>query len=201
MKSYPLLAIVLLLAPACRNSDSSAHDAAPAASPATIVPEEPAHARASGAPLVFATPAGWRVEQPASAMRKAQFRVPRAEGDAKDAECVVYFFGTSGGGGVEANVERWCSQFEQPDGRRSQDVLVQSERRVSGMPVHEFELSGTYVAESAPGSGVRANEPGFRMLAAILESDHGAYYVKLVGPDLTVTRSRAAFRDLVSRVE
>ena len=56
------------------------------------------------------------------------------------------------------------------------------------------------MAETAPGSGERVNKPGFRMRAAILESDHGAYYVKLVGPAATVEQHGKAFGDFIGRV-
>jgi hypothetical protein len=163
----------------------------------TVNAPAPSVAREAGAPLAFAAPQGWISETPASSMRKAQYRVPKSEGDAEDAECVVYYFGAGGGGGLDANIERWCSQFEQPDGRDSRAVLVTSERQVAGMPVHEVELGGTYVAETAPGSGVRVNKPGFAMRGAIIESDHGAYYAKLVGPAATVAKQADAFRGLV----
>jgi hypothetical protein len=154
----------------------------------------------AGAPLVFTTPAGWTEEAPTSAMRKAQYRLARAQGDGEDGECVVYYFGAGGGGGVEANLERWCTQFEQPDGGDSRALLVRAERTVGALAVHEVELSGTYVAETAPGSGERVNKPGFALRAAIVESDHGAYYVKLVGPAATVARHASAFRELISLV-
>ena len=187
------LALLLLVACGVQGSENIG---APPTAPAT----SPAPARAPGAPLVFDPPSDWTVETPTSSMRKAQYRLPRTAGDPEDAECVVYFFGDMGGGGVEANVERWCAQFEQPDGRPSKDVLARSEREVAGMPVHEFRLSGTYVAETAPGSGVRVNKPASAMLAAIVESDHGLYYVKLVGPEATVEKHAAGFRDFIGRV-
>ena len=193
MRSTSLL-LLLALATGCTHPAPETHADAPpsgtAASPA----------RAPGAPLVFTTPAGWTAETPTSAMRKAQYRLARAEGDGEDGECVVYFFGAGGGGGVEANLERWCTQFEQPDGGDSHAELVRAERTVGGMAVHEAELSGTYVAETAPGSGERVNKPGFALRAAIVESDHGAYYVKLVGPSATVARHASAFRELISGV-
>ena len=190
------LPYVFLLVLACGcGTRAPQHDSAPASEPV------PAAARPPGSALVFEPPPEWVVESPTSTMRKAQYRLPRAEGDPEDAECVVYFFGAMGGGGVDANIERWCSQFEQEGGRDSKDVLARSERKVNGLPVHEVQLSGTYVAETAPGSGVRVNKPGFRMLAAILESDHGAYYVKLVGPEATVQEHASAFRDFIGRVK
>jgi len=191
----PHILPLLLLGCGTRAPQEDAERPVQPAAAATATP-----ARPSGSPLVFEPPKDWAAESPTSTMRKAQYRLPRAAADAEDAECVVYFFGEMGGGGVEANIERWCTQFQQPDGRESKEVLARSERKVAGLSVHEAELSGTYVAETAPGSGVRVNKPGFRMLAAILESDHGAYYVKLVGPASTVDKHASAFRDFISRV-
>lgn len=140
----------------------------------------------------------WVHEQPSSAMRKAQFALPRAEGDAQDASLVVYHFGSSSGGSKEANLERWASQFEQPDGRTSSDVLRSLTRKVNGLDVLDIELSGTYVAETAPGSGVRVREEGWRLLASIVDTPGGPYYVKLVGPGRTVERWTAEYRAFIS---
>jgi hypothetical protein len=76
----------------------------------------PIQAPAGSGPLVFTPQAGWTVEKPTSAMRKAQYLLPHAEKDTEDASLVVFFF--SGQGGTpQANIDRWTQQFEQPDGR------------------------------------------------------------------------------------
>ena len=196
--SIPASIVLTFLLAGC-SSQRPAEGAAPAA-PSPAAAPAAAPQRQAGAPLAFETPPGWVAEEPGSEMRKAQYRVPSAQDGVEDATCVVYYFGAGGGGGVDANVERWCSQFEQPDGRASKDVVVRSERQVSGMPVHDVELGGTFVAETAPGSGERVNEPNYRMLASIVESDHGAYYVKLVGPEATVQAHASAFRGFVAGV-
>jgi len=207
MSTRRLALLPLVALTACRSgAPAERHDApppAPAAAPAASAATPATSAaptRAPGAPLVFAKPAAWIAVEPTSQMRKAQYRLPHVAADAEDAECVVYYFGAGGGGGVDANVERWCSQFEQPDGRASKELVVRSERAVGGMPVHDVELGGTYVAETAPGSGERVNKPGYRMLASIVESDHGAYYVKLVGPAATVQEYAPAFRGFVDAI-
>jgi len=70
-------------------------------------------------------PGAWSVRQPASSSRLAQFVIHGAEA-ASDAEVVVFFFGASQGGNVEANIGRWRSQFSTPDGspvpRRSRAI-------------------------------------------------------------------------------
>lgn len=205
----PPLALLLFLLPACSSERGpeqapeerpTAPERAGAAAterPSPPTPgDEPARA---GRPLAFSPPAGWVVDEPANAMRAAQYTLPGADG-AGDAELVVFYFGPDSGGSVEANLTRWAGQFEQPDGGDSMERLARSERRVLGMPVHEVSLSGTFVAETTPGSGVRVNHPDWRLLAAIVESDHGPYYLKLVGPEATVDAHEAAFRTFVTEI-
>ena len=157
-------------------------------------------APAATGPLVFTPEPGWTVEKPSSSMRKAQFLLPRASGDKEDASLIVFFFGGQGGS-IDANIERWTQQFEQPDGKSSADLLVKSERSVNGMAVHDVELSGTYVAETSPGSGEHLRKEGWRMLASIIEAKEGPYYAKLVGPSATVKHWEPSFRNFVSQLK
>ena len=73
--------------------------------------------------LTFDPPAAWIAVPASSPMRVAQFVLPKAAGDAEDAELAVFYFGGAGGT-VEANLERWTGQMLQPDGRRSADVAT-----------------------------------------------------------------------------
>lgn len=163
--------------------------------PAPSATKDPTTMTASS-PAAFPAQEGWIVEAPSSAMRKAQFRLPRASGDTEDASLVVHYFGGQGGS-FQANLDRWCGQFEQPDGKPSSEVLKSSTRTVNGLQVHEADLSGTYVAETAPGSGQHVREEGWRMLAAIFEAKDGPYYAKLVGPAATVAKWEPSFRKFV----
>ncbi len=135
---------------------------------------------------------GWEIEETASSMRAAQFRLP-GDGSIDDAQFVIYYFGPKGAGPVEDNIDRWCGQFEQPDGRASRDAAATAERIVHGLAVTTIALSGTYVAETFPGSGERVNQPDSRLLGAIIETDAGPYYAKLVGPAQTVARWQASY--------
>jgi hypothetical protein len=192
----PALAALSTLA-ACHSRSTKAEPAKPPAAGTSATPPAPAGTPASAkAASGFPAQEGWKVETPASAMRKAQFTLPHAEKDAQDASLVVYHFGAQAGT-FQANLDRWCGQFQQPDGRASTDVLKQSTRDVNGIPVHEVDLSGTYVAETAPGSGEHVHEEGWRMLAAVFEAKDGPYYAKLVGPAATVAKWEASFRRFV----
>lgn len=205
----PVLALALSLfaSLACTSaSDTPSTPAAPAVSAAPVAETAPGPEARAARPietageLRFTAQPGWVVETPTSSMRKAQYRLPSQDG-AGAASLVVYHFGAGGGGGVEANLARWAGQFEQPDGSDSRAAMKSSTRTRNGLAVTEVELAGTYVAETSPGSGERVREEGWRMLAAILEAQEGAYYVKLVGPAETVAHWEASYAGFLEDVE
>jgi hypothetical protein len=147
---------------------------------------------ASVATLTFSAPAGWKAAGPSSSMRVAQFVLPRAAGDAADADLVVYYFGGSGGT-VDANIERWLGQMQQPGGKPSSAVAKREARSINGLKVTLVDVSGTYVAEMTPGSAERHNSPNFRLRAAVIETPSGPYFIKLTGPARTVAAAEKAF--------
>ena len=108
------------------------------------------------ASLGFTAPAGWTPVPTTSSMRVGQFAIPKAAGDAQDAEIVVYYFGGSGGT-IEANLERWVGQMQQPDGKPSAGVAQRSKRTINGLAVTLVDVSGTYIAEMTPGATERHN--------------------------------------------
>ena len=150
--------------------------------------------------LGFTPQPGWIEENPSSSTRVAQYRLRGDGGPSADARLVIHHFGNRGAGTIEANLQRWYGQFEQPDGRPSSEVASVSERRINGLAVTAIDLAGTFVAETTPGSGERHHDPGFRMLAAIVSTDVGPYYIKLVGPAGTVARWEGTWDDFLASV-
>lgn len=143
--------------------------------------------------LKFTVPTGWVEEERTSSMRVAQYRLPKVAGDTEDASLVLYYFGQNQGGSTAANMERWISQIQQADGSASKDKAKEEHLEVNGLKVATIDVSGTYVAETAPGSGTLLNKPGYRLRAAVVETPKGSYYVKLVGPEKTVTHWNDSF--------
>jgi hypothetical protein len=142
--------------------------------------------------LTFTAPSSWQPRPAASSMRVAEFVVPHVPGDSEDAEVIVYFFG-GGGGSVDANIDRWIGQMQQPDGSASKEKAKKEERTVNGLKVSLVDVSGTYVAEMRPGSTERHNKPGFRLRAAVVDTPGGPYYIKMTGPAKTVAAADADF--------
>jgi hypothetical protein len=144
------------------------------------------------ATLAFTTPAGWIGKPASSTMRVAEFVLPKAAGDAEDASLVMYFFGGQGGS-AQANIDRWMSQMEQPNGKATKDVAAATTMTVNGLKISLVDVSGTYVAEMSPGATDHLNKPGFRLKAAVIETAGGPYYIKLTGPAKTVAQWDASF--------
>jgi hypothetical protein len=142
----------------------------------------------AGAPagtLAFTAPPAWHARPASSSMRVAEWVIPRSPGDSEDAELVVYYFGT-GAGTVDANVNRWIGQIQQPDGSSTSATAKRSTRTVNGLQVTLVDAAGTYVAEMRPGATEHYNKPGFRLRAAVVETPHGPYYIKMTGPAKTM---------------
>jgi hypothetical protein len=150
--------------------------------------------------VTFTAPAEWKSVPSSSSMRVAQYALPRAAGDTADAELVVYYFGGTGGS-VEANIERWVGQMQQPDGRLSSAVAKRQPRTVNGLKVTLVDVPGTYVAEVTPGSPQRHNSPNFHLRAAVIETSNGPYFIKLTGPAKTIASAEKAFDAFLSSVK
>lgn len=131
-------------------------------------------------------PADWTREQPGSAMRLLQYRVPGEEGGAA---FVVYYFGPGQGGSVEANVERWVSQFSNPSG---EPVTPSIEPLKGALPATLVELRGSYARGVGLGPTGEAL-PDQMLLAAVVETPRGNLYPQLHGPAAVVSAQRDAF--------
>lgn len=148
-------------------------------------------APASGGELHFTAPDGWISEQPSSAMRQSQYRLPGQNG-AGDAEVAVF---TGIGGSAQANVDRWIHQFTKPDGSPVGDAAQVQKKKVGTYEVTEVDVSGTYTAAMGPmmGGGSAAKHPDYRMIAAVIETGQGPWFVKMTGPAPTVAHWKDSF--------
>lgn len=170
--------------------------------PPTVVSKNaaPASSSASTGELQFKTPGGWSSETPSSSMRVGQYQLPAADGDAEPASLVVYYFGAGQGGSVQANLDRWTGQIQQPNGGSSKDKAKTESLTVNGMNVTLLDVSGTY-AGGDMGGGAGQSKPNFRMRAGVIETPKGGYFIKLVGPERTVGKWDDSFMEFIKSAE
>lgn len=128
-------------------------------------------------------PASWQAEKPGSNMRLAQYRIPGPP----DAQLVVFYFGPGQGGSVEANAERWSSQFTDKQGKRVAPEMRQL--RASAPKVTLVELHGNYARGMGMGMD-NSVKPDQILMAAVVETAKGNAFIQLWGPESTVSGAR-----------
>lgn len=156
------------------------------------------------AALTFATPQGWQQAKSTSSMRFAEFTLPKAPGDAQDAQLIVYYFGKEGAGSIDDNMERWIGQMQQPDGKPSASLAKKETRTVNGLKVTLLDVTGIYAGDMMGGSGAHGGGTSnalSRMRAGVIETPNGPYFIKLTGPVKTVTNWDQAFNQFVSSLK
>jgi hypothetical protein len=149
----------------------------------------------SAAGLRWTAPAGWKAEGPRP-MRAATYTLAPAPGDQSAAECVVNFFGPGQGGGIDANIERWKSQMQGPDGKPAPAKVAK--RIVRGVPMTTIDASGAYSGLGGPMMASTKAVPGYRLLGAIVEGPGGTVFVKLAGPAKTIAANQQKFEQLLA---
>jgi hypothetical protein len=148
--------------------------------------------------LTFQAPAGWKLTTPTSAMRKAQFEIEPAKGDKTTTELAVFAL-PGGAGGIDANVERWRSQFKDKDGNTPKAEVT----KVKGQntDVTRVEISGHWFPPAFPGQPRLPDLPDARLLGAIVLTSETGYYLRMVGPEKTVASVRADFEKLATSIK
>jgi hypothetical protein len=137
--------------------------------------------------LTFQKPASFK-SKPASGMRAAQLEFTA---DGKTAEAVFFAFG-GGAGGVQANVDRWLGQFEEPKDKLNSKV---EKKKVGEKEITYVEAEGTY--KSGMPGGPTTPKPGTKLLGAILEGPEGNVFARMTGPAATVKAAEADFRKMI----
>ncbi len=208
---YAVGLLIVLLVVACAGDAASDSAAAPQVTPgqelpaghpaispdsSSVVPAPPPNSGRGSQGMSWTQPAQWLAETPSSSMRRAQYRVPGASGDA---QCVVFYFGPGQGGDAQANVERWADQFGQPGGGSSREALRTEELVVGGVRVLIAEVKGIY-SGGMTGMGSQTPRPGSMLLGAVAEGPDANWFFKLTGPEQTVEENRKPFMSMVQSI-
>lgn len=130
-------------------------------------------------------PEGWVQEAPENNMRAAQATIP---GDAGPGQLTVFFFGPGGGGGVEANIQRWIGQMELDPGA----TPSRNSFNVGDLHVTLVEATGLLKA-STIGSFPSTDQPGYTLFGAVVEGTGGPWFFRAVGPQDTMIAQRQGF--------
>jgi hypothetical protein len=136
--------------------------------------------------IQFTAPAGWKqVDIPPEKRNfiDGQLSIP------VDGETLTLTL-SSIGGGIDANVERWKTQFEPgPDAKPVVEPIDVGNRKGTWV-----DLQGTF--QGSMGAG--GPQSGWRMLGVCIPDEPRDFYLKLTGPAATVEKVRQPLRDFVA---
>ena len=147
-----------------------------AAPPAGAGPEERA----------WEAPSAWQSVPNPNPMRKATYKIPKAGGDADDAELTV----SAASGGVDQNIKRWEGQFGQSKAKTEP-------RNPNGLKVTLVEIKGTFAGGGMMGSP-SAPKKDQMLLGAIVDAGEKQHFFKMVGGEKTVTGAKKDFDKFVA---
>ena len=157
------------------------------------------HARGEDAPtkkvkvgdITLVVPITWKQQPPVNRLRLAQFEIPVSGNDKEPAELSVFNFGA--GGTVDQQVDRWKGQFLPANRKFSMER--------GKIELGEYvlvNLAGTYKKPTGPPVLRKTKSmPGAEMLVAMIRTENGTYFLKLVGLKATVSATAADFRKAI----
>jgi hypothetical protein len=157
------------------------------ASPTTPSTPQPVAFRVG--PLRFDRPESWQWVKPSGAFRTAQLEKKAPDGTS----LVITFsrFPAGEGGSVQANIDRWISQFTQTTG--TPEVISHAG---PGCPFTLVRILGT-MKGGVPG-GPPKDLPQAMLRGGILEAEGELVMVKLAGPASAVRSGEKDFEALIS---
>lgn len=136
--------------------------------------------------LTLQIPSNWEKVKPDNNLRLGQFKLPAAEGETEITELAVF---PPFGGSVNENLMRWEGQFSGAEKKSTKGKTAE------GKPYYLLDLTGTYKKPDGPPILRKTvDKPDYRMLAVIIETTQGNYFLKLTGPKKSVEAQVEAFR-------
>ncbi len=152
--------------------------------------------------LSLVVPADWKPVPPKSSIVEYEFMAPKSESKAEMQARVTVM---QAGGGVQANVDRWYGQFEQPDKSSTKDKAKVEKFEVAGSTVHFVDISGIY--KDSMGGGPFAPKPSvlrtnYRKVGAIIQlKDSGDFYLTITGPNAVVEKQIASMKKMLQEMK
>jgi hypothetical protein len=144
-------------------------------------------------------PAGWTRTEPTSSMRLAQISLAPAKGDKDSADLAIFHFPGSGGSSA-ANIERWQNQFKGPKGEPGPEVAKTDTMMVGLLTVITTDVRGTQLAQGGM-MGPDKDVPNSRMIASVIETPSGNWFIKVVGPVKTMAAHEKRIHDFIKRAK
>jgi hypothetical protein len=138
--------------------------------------------------LIFKIEAPWAAVE-STGMFRAGTLAAKVEGAEKPVEAVFYHFpGPGGGGGVQANVDRWLGQFASKPESKTEEIDA------GGKKITLVTATGTY--NDGPPMGAKTPRENYTLIAAIVPTEDSNIFIKLAGPKEAIAKLAEGFKKM-----
>lgn len=196
MKHLAILILVMLPILACQQKEgapsSAAADPHAGSDPSAVGAVEMMSDAGSldKADVRYDLPDTWVRATPSSSMRLDQATI---QGPGGEGQLAVFFFGVGGGGGVDANLDRWADQVDHQNDPKRETF------EANGFTITVIEVEGT-ILPSGMASGPSGTQPDSILLGAVVEGTGGPWFFKATGPKATMSPQKDAFVGMLKSV-
>jgi hypothetical protein len=140
--------------------------------------------------LSITVPESWKQKTELRMFRVANFDVPASGEDKENGEFIVFYF-DGGGGGIQENINRWIDDQFEPTGRKAKVFTGDSAAGKYTL----VDTTGTYKKSVGPPMAKQFKPmPGWRVMNVYLESKPGPYFLRIEGPEKSITVVENDFR-------
>lgn len=140
--------------------------------------------------LNFKFGAPW-TEAPTTGMFRAGTLTAKVEGLEAPIEAIFYHFpGPGGGGGVQANIDRWLGQFASKPESKTEEIDA------GGKKITLVTATGTY--NDGPPMGAKTPRENYTLLAAIVPTEDSNIFIKLAGPKDAIAKVAEGFKKMAA---
>jgi hypothetical protein len=149
--------------------------------------EEPAAKPLKVGPFTFNVAAPWKVSETARPMSQGTIELPGKDG-APGLAASFFHFGAGQGGDLQGNITRWQGMFQPPSDAKT----TKEEMDFGKAKATLVTITGTYVGSRF--SPEKEPRTGYTLMAAVLPSEEGDVFVRLVGPEAGVAAVKEDFK-------
>ena len=147
--------------------------------------------------IAFEAPTEWQVK-PTRTMLWKVFGAPKVDGDTDDGEITISSLAANIP--LDANVERWCGQFELVGNKPCKDVAKIRDLKGTAFPSKVIEIEGG-LKSAGMGAAPGPVKPGWRLIVVEVTTPGKAWYLKFTGPGKTVAKREPAFLKAASAIK
>jgi hypothetical protein len=154
---------------------------------APLLAQDAAILEAGGLKFKYSAP--WMLSDTPGMMRVATL-LAKVEGAEKAIEAAYYVF-PGGGGGVDANVQRWLGQFATKPESKTEEIPAGDQK------VTLVTATGTF--NDGPPMGAKTPKENYTLLGAIVPTaDGNNVFIKVTGPKDAVATLTEGFRKMIT---